>query len=346
MGYRLTSEGFDAVLAEWRKDYVVYAPSVFQEGGPYSDADVVRYKEVEKAEEIVFDAKSAYSFKEFLLPISQTLFFFTEDVVKEADCESVTPKGAIIMLRSCDLHAVKRLDQIYLHNEFEDYYYKRLRERLKFVVIGCDKAFESCFCVDMGTNRAEEAVEYGAALFVRDGVFSVDNRSREWESVFQACGEEIGDVEIPFVSETQTSVRIADGISVDAMDLPMWKTYDQRCINCGRCNFVCPTCACFTMQDIFYTDNGRVGERRRVWASCMADGFTDVAGGGSYRKTNGERMRFKNLHKIYDYRKRYGYHMCVGCGRCDDICPEYISFSESIDRLGEAIEGGAINGGK
>ena len=92
------------------------------------------------------------------------------------------------------------------------------------------------------------------------------------------------------------------------------------------------------MQDIFYTDNGKVGERRRVAASCMVDGYTDVAGGGSYRKKNGERMRFKVLHKVYDFKKRFGYHMCVGCGRCDDICPEYISFSHCINKLGSAVK--------
>ena len=94
---------------------------------------------------------------------------------------------------------------------------------------------------------------------------------------------------------------------------------------------------CFTMQDLYYSENGKVGERRRVWASCMVDGFTDVAGGGSYRKKNGERMRFKVLHKVLDYKQRNGYHMCVGCGRCDDICPEYISFSNCINKLQNAM---------
>jgi ferredoxin len=83
----------------------------------------------------------------------------------------------------------------------------------------------------------------------------------------------------------------------------MWREYDTRCINCGRCNFVCPTCTCFTMQDLYYSENGRVGERRRIWASCMVDGFTDVAGGGSYRQKNGDRMRFKVLHKVLDFRE-------------------------------------------
>ena len=92
------------------------------------------------------------------------------------------------------------------------------------------------------------------------------------------------------------------------------------------------------MQDIFYTDNGKVGERRRVQASCMVDGFTDVAGGGSYRQKKGQRMRFKVLHKALDFKKRNGYQMCVGCGRCDDVCPEYISFSHCLNRLEEGMK--------
>ncbi|MCC6107934.1 MAG: 4Fe-4S dicluster domain-containing protein, partial [Atopobium sp.] len=60
--------------------------------------------------------------------------------------------------------------------------------------------------------------------------------------------------------------------------------------------------------------------------------------GGSYRKTAGERMRFKVLHKVYDFRRRFGYDMCVGCGRCDDICPEYISFAACVNKLNAACE--------
>jgi anaerobic sulfite reductase subunit A len=69
----------------------------------------------------------------------------------------------------------------------------------------------------------------------------------------------------------------------------------------------------------------------------MVDGFTDVAGGGSYRQKNGQRMRFKALHKALDFQQRFDYPMCVGCGRCDDICPEYISFSNTINKLTHAI---------
>ena len=92
------------------------------------------------------------------------------------------------------------------------------------------------------------------------------------------------------------------------------------------------------MQDIFYRDNPKAGERRRVWASCQVDGYTDIAGGISFRKKQGDRFRFKVMHKIYDYEKRFGYPMCVGCGRCDNICPEYISYSNCVNRLAKEEE--------
>jgi anaerobic sulfite reductase subunit A len=340
VGYCLEQTGFNQILQEWSKDYFIYAPKRFKDGGGFSDTDRIRYGEIHTVEEIVFDLKSEFSFKEVLLPLSQTLFFFTEEVVKEADPPK---KGAVIFLRNCDLHAVKRLDAIYLENGCEDYYYKRLRDKVKFVLLGCQYSFENCFCVDMGTNRTDA---YDAYLEIINGKVYVDNHNEAWEALLTACSAAPPAVVPACVTRNETRVHIPEGITLEVMHATMWDEYDSRCINCGRCNFVCPTCTCFSMQDIFYTDNGKAGERRRVWASCMVDGFTEVAGGGCYRQKNGQRMRFKVLHKVYDYKKRNGYHMCVGCGRCDDICPEYISFSHSINKLADAIEEVAANGGK
>ena len=148
------------------------------------------------------------------------------------------------------------------------------------------------------------------------------------------------------MTENKVKVEIPDKVPASILKDPLWDEYTVRCINCGRCNFVCPTCTCYTMQDVYYTDNGKVGERRRVGASCMVDGYTNVAGGGQYRRTNGERMRFKVLHKIVDFRKRFGYDMCVGCGRCDDVCPEYISYTNIIKKVlgASAKENGEVNG--
>ena len=328
MGFCVTSMQLNALFQTWQSEYHIYAPCNFPGGGRFSGTDCVRYGQVHGVEEIVFDKKSEYSFKEILTPVSQTLFFFTEGETKEADAPK---KGAVIFLRSCDLHALKRLDDLYLHNGPADYYYQRLREKIKIVLMGCADSFENCFCVSMGTNVS---TNYDMSIDPQpDGTYLVDCKDAAWARQLEAAEAPQLEVVPSHAEENPVAVRIPENLTAEVAKSAMWKEYDSRCISCGRCNFVCPTCTCFTMQDLFYSENGRVGERRRVWASCMVDGFTDVAGGGSYRKKNGERMRFKVLHKVLDYKQRNGYPMCVGCGRCDDICPEYISFSGCINKL-------------
>ncbi|AYE33548.1 anaerobic sulfite reductase subunit AsrA [Clostridium septicum] len=332
MGYKLNLENLNIALRELSKEYKIYAPKVLEGKGTFSDTDIVRYGEISKVEEIEFEKKSQFSYKEVILPITQTLFFFTEDEVKEA---SIEEKSLLIFLRSCDIHSLKRIDDIYLRNGFVDPYYEKLREKAKFVLIGCNKSFENCFCVNMGTNKTDE---YDAYLKLDGQDAYIDLKDEKLEASFTNVDVEKLEVKPEFVSENEVKVNIPNNLELKVMDSKMWDEYSQRCIACGRCNFVCPTCTCFTMQDIFYKDNGKAGERRRVWASCQVDGYTDMAGGHSFRKAKGQRMRYKVLHKVYDYKKRWGYHMCVGCGRCDDICPEYISFSNCINKLENAME--------
>ena len=333
MGYLLTNDGLDDVLKTLSEKYLLYAPVRYSGEGGFSDTDSIRYGLITSAKDIELREKSQHSFKEALVPISETLFFFTEDSVKQSDSRE---KDTIIFLRSCDLAAVKRQDEIYLRNGITDSYYQRIRERTFFILIGCDAPFENCFCVDMGTNNEKD---YHASIDYRNGAYYMDCKYPQWDELFREHSQMQLDVTAAFVRDTPTHVSIPDSLdTASIVQSPMWDEYDSRCIACGRCNFSCPTCTCFTMQDIFYTDNGKSGERRRVWASCMTDGFTDVAGGGSYRQKYGQRMRFKVLHKVYDYKQRFGYHMCVGCGRCDDVCPEYISFSHAVNKLGQEGE--------
>ncbi|GAB6167817.1 anaerobic sulfite reductase subunit AsrA [Clostridium carnis] len=332
MGYKFNIQDLNLALLELSKEYKIYAPKVLEGKGTFSDTDIVRYGEVSSVEEIEFNKKSQFSYKEVLLPITQTLFFFTENEVKEADVEE---KSLLIFLRSCDMHSLKRIDDIYLRNGFEDPYYKKLREKAKFVLIGCKESYENCFCVNMGTNKTEE---YDAYLKVEGNSVVMDIKNCELEKVFTSFKNEEYNVKPDYVIENEVKVNIPNNLELKVMDSCVWDEYSERCIACGRCNFVCPTCTCFTMQDLFYKDNKKAGERRRVWASCQVDGYTDMAGGHSFRNSKGQRMRFKVLHKVYDYKKRWGYNMCVGCGRCDDICPEYISFSNCINKLEKAME--------
>lgn len=330
MSFELKIDEFNEILETLKNDYMIYAPKLLKGKGHFSDTDLVKYEEVSNIEEIEFEIKSRFSFKEVLNPITQTLFYFTENntTVPEGN-----KKGAIIFLRSCDLHAVKRLDEIYLKNGATDFYYQRIRENVKFVLIGCEKSFDNCFCVDMGSNKVSD---YNFAVELTGDSVLVESKDDEITNLLKDKNKV--EFEPKFVTENSIKVELPKDVDLSLFESDIWDEYNQRCISCGRCNFVCPTCTCYTMQDIFYEDNGKVGERRRVWASCHVDGYTDMAGGHKFRQKKSQRMRFKVLHKVYDYNKRFGYHMCVGCGRCDDACPEYISFSNSINKLTKATK--------
>ncbi|MDO5411495.1 MAG: anaerobic sulfite reductase subunit AsrA [Lachnospiraceae bacterium] len=327
MGYTITRENMNTVFSLLSGAYDIFAPKVFEGEACFSDQDNIRYGKVTALDEIEFEKKSEYSFKEVLLSIQENLFYFTEDQVT---VPKVSEKGILIFLRSCDLHAVKRLDQMYLENGPEDFYYKRLREKVKFVLMGCRESCQSGFCVSMGTNRAEN---YDLYLKAENGSVFVDVKDEALAAYFAEVEKDITEAVPDFVTENIEKVTLPKNLSAETNENPIWEELGSRCIGCGRCNFVCPTCTCFTMQDIYYQENAKAGERRRVWASCQVDGYTDMAGGHSFRKSQGERMRFKVMHKIYDFEKRFGYPMCVGCGRCDDVCPEYISYVNCINRL-------------
>lgn len=325
MGYALSKENMNSIMTELCKSYDVFAPYVFKGEATFSDQDNIRYGKVTSLDEIEFSNKSEYSFKEVLLPIQQNLFYFTEDQVT---IPSVTDKKILVFLRSCDLCAVQRLDQIYLNNGPEDFYYKRLRDKVKFCLIGCSETCKSGFCVSMGTNHADN---YDLYLKLDGDQVTIDVKEEELAAYFANCDE--SDVTPDYVEENIEKVTLPKNLSNESFKNPIWEEYGSRCISCGRCNFVCPTCTCFTMQDIYYKENENVGERRRVWASCQVDNYDTIAGGITFRKSKGDRMRFKVMHKIYDFEKRFGYPMCVGCGRCEDVCPEYISYITLVNRL-------------
>lgn len=327
MGYQIPRKTADELFDRLKQDYTVFAPKLFAGEGCFSDTDVIRYGEVDTLDEIEWNRRSDYSFKEMLLPVNEILFYYTEDQTTVPSCPE---RKFLIFLRSCDLHALKRLDTIYLNHGPEDFYYSRLREKARFVLMGCSETCDTGFCASMGTNQTDQ---YDLYLKVSEDTVLADCKSEELRPYFDgSCGESC-EVIPEHAAENKEHVTLPRNLSADRFSDPVWESYGSRCIGCGRCNFVCPTCTCFTMQDIAYRDNKNAGERRRVWASCQVDGYTDIAGGGSFRKTQSDRMRFKVMHKIYDFEKRFGFPMCVGCGRCDSVCPEYISYTNIINHL-------------
>ena len=274
MDIKFESTEFNEIIKNLKDKYRVLAPVTLFGKGTFSDTNSLKYKEINNIEEVEFKNKSSFSAKEVYMPITETLFYFTEDAYIEPKKQE---KKTLVFLRSCDVHALKRSDEIYLRNGFEDPYYKHFRENLKIVLIGCENSFENCFCVSMGTNKTEDYHMY--LKFKKDKVY-LKIKDEDLLNYFNAG--ECTDIDIDFVEENNVSVNIPGNITQKVFKSEMWNEYDCRCIACGRCNFVCPTCTCFTMQDIHYKDNPKNGERRRVWASCQVDGYSDMAGGHSF----------------------------------------------------------------
>ncbi len=326
----LKNEQFIEKMNSLSSEYRFFGPVRHEKRGRYSDTDLVYYELTDDVSNFDFSVKSDFSAKEIATPMNQTLFHFQDGEIVEAGYDN---RPVIVFLRSCDLHAFKRLDEIYLNNKYEDVYYKRLRELLSFAVVGCATEFKSCFCTAFGTNKTDD---YHIGINLNEETVTVDVKDER----FNVFGENDSDFVLNHVTENDNKVTLPKLVELsEVIDSDIWEEYNTRCIGCGSCNFVCPTCSCFTTQDISYDETNTKGERKRVMASCMIGGFSDMAGGHTFREKNGQKMRFKLMHKVNDFNKRFGYDMCVGCGRCDNVCPELISFSAQVNKLSNEVGG-------
>ncbi|MDP6635652.1 MAG: anaerobic sulfite reductase subunit AsrA [Phycisphaerae bacterium] len=323
---------FDRILSEYR----VVAPKRKHGAGRFSDMDVIAYDDIGSLQEIVFSEKTETSAKSVLFPTREAMFNCGAGRIEE-----VTPdnRPTVVFLRACDVNALKVTDEVFLRNGgCMDSYYSRRRKNLKIFLLECPRQFETCFCVSMGSGRTKDY-----SVFLRkdaDG-YAVQVKDDDFPAFFTE-GEE-ADVWPGFPTEDRASLEISEEIDNSIFADEMWKEYTRRCIACGRCNTSCPTCTCFSVQDIPNGDGRDGNKRKRIWSSCQVKNFARLAGDHDFRVPNGDRMRYKVLHKIRDFKRRSGFHMCTGCGRCDDVCPEYISMFRCIERINKIAASGGTD---
>jgi anaerobic sulfite reductase subunit A len=336
MMYELNYEKADHLLQDLKEKYRIYAPKRLARHGWKTGSDLIRYGEITSFNEIVHDEQSHFSPKDVISPMVQTMMYFTDDKCVESEIDD---KGILLFARPCDINGIKRLDKIFLENGgTEDLYYKRMREKLRIIMLECREGWENCFCVSMGTNKSDS---YDIAVRFEDNKILAEVKADDFKDYFVNLPQT--DASPEFVTENKVKVTLPqinrEHLS-EVIALPMWQEFNEKCASCGSCNTVCITCSCFDTTDIVYNETSPDGERRRIWSSCMLENFSTMAGGHSVRKTAGDRMRFKTLHKVFDYNLRFGGedNMCVGCGRCDIRCPKDISFRDTINRLHDEME--------
>ena len=259
MGYKVSFDEVNQIFADLSSEYEIWAPKRFPGKGRYSDTDIIRYDKVKTVEEIVFDEKSDFPAKEVLSPITEPLFYFTEDEYRES---KVTSKKLLIFMRPCDIAAQQRQERIYLGNGgFNDMYYERMHEKVKIVMMQCDLDDDTCFCVSMGTNKTDN---YSLAVVCQDGALKVEVKDDVFAPYFE--GKTAEDYTPSFPTENKTKVTLPEIPNKEVLtklkEHPMWNEYNKRCISCGSCTVACSTCTCFTTTDIAYNENGSIGEKK------------------------------------------------------------------------------------
>ena len=336
----VTGAEMEEIFRRLAAEYDVYGPALSRGRGTEEEKLSVRFRKLDSFSEIVGDRQSDFSPKEVYYPISQTVFRFDESNYTPVLPEQEKP--ILIFAHPCDINAIRRLDNIFLKNgNHADIYYQTLRSKVKFALLECagEHGFPGCWCVSMGTNKTDDYV-----LAVRMEGDSVKAEITDDVLLPFFDGAAKCDYTPRFVEKNEREAKLPRVGKVDRLqkvfDLEFWKDYNEQCISCGGCNAVCPTCSCYETADYLEQQNSRKGERKRVWASCMIPEFTRTAGGHVARPTPDKLLRFKALHKVFDYNTRFGgrEHMCVGCGRCVQRCPKDIDFLNTINRLHDETE--------
>jgi ferredoxin len=245
-------------------------------------------------------------------------------------------------VRSCDLHAILVQDRTFLEGAHVDRDYEARRRNAFIVAVNCGQAGGTCFCVSMGTGpRATAGFDLALTEIVDDG------SHRFLVEVGTEAGAEVL-AELPSRAAEADDERGADAVveraaaeqgreldTTDIKDLlyrnlehPRWEEVADRCLSCGNCTLVCPTCFCSAVED--RTDlAGEESERVRVWDSCFTLEHSYVHG-GSVRSTGASRYRQWMTHKLATWIDQFGTSGCVGCGRCITWCPVAIDITEEV----------------
>ncbi len=333
MDFKLSKIEVDKLFSELKKEYMIFAPKVFKGEGRYSDLDSIRYGEINSFDEIEFERKSQYSAKEVLLPINHITEVKYDNQSMKIDYDN---KKRLIILRSCDIHAIKRIDNKFLNDD----YYRSRRENVKFMVMECPKAFDTCFCITMGTNETDD---YSLGIRVsKDGVL-IKNKDEAFDKYFDDNSTKC-EFDIRFAKENETKVNIPDMKEWDrqtllkARSLELWNEYKGRCIGCGSCNMSCPTCTCLTTNEI-KNENTGVVEIRRIWSGCQLVKSPAFKDGKTLSDIVPSRIRQRVFDKFYMPKLETSKEqICVGCGRCTDNCPRLINFSTTVNKFSEELD--------
>jgi sulfhydrogenase subunit beta (sulfur reductase) len=312
------------------------------------------YAPIKRGQSFVFDKPALWSDvqmnynrtmlppKKLLLPPCEATFAFDpnkgyQDLLNEASKPLV-----LFGVHAYDIYGMNILDRVFAQAKYPDPYY--IARRKATTVIGVDFVPDEKHAA--GSMNAD-FVDHGFDLFlsdIGDHYLVLVGTSRGDDIVIMSGCLMQTPTEVDFSEYKKRSTDRHESykIQLDLDGLPeilemeyhskAWDEFGKRCLSCGSCSMVCPTCYCFDIND--EVDLGsRAGRRIRSWDSCLLKTHALVAGGENFRAARSSRVKFRFYHKQRGFVAEYGRPSCVGCGRCVDVCPVDINIISVIETI-------------
>src|SRR5579859_6645603 len=278
------------------------------------------------------------SWKKYLFPAVARLEVAAGPDVPEPE------RFAFIGVRACELHAIAIQDRVFTVGRHADPGYAANREGAFIVAVNCGQAARTCFCTSMSASpRAEQGFDLALTELLDGGHrFLVETGTARGADVLAECGAAAagpGDVIAADAIIERTTAAMGRSMPelnlrdllYDNLEHPRWDDLAERCLACGNCTMVCPTCFCFSVEEVAgLTGSGE--ERQRSWDSCFTLDHSYLHG-GPVRTSTKSRYRQWMTHKLATWQDQFGTSGCVGCGRCIAWCPVGIDITEEVGAI-------------
>jgi len=343
----LIDDGYRVVGPTKRDDAIVYDTITGTDDLPAGWGDhqeAGRYQLNRRSDDALFGyAVGPHSWKRFLHPPIERLWTARRDgdtFTIEPPRQRETTRHAFLGVRACEIHAMQIQDRVFSGGAHVDAGYAARRADSFVVAVNCGEAGGTCFCVSMNTGpKAESGFDLALTELCSPGSheFLVEVGSDAGARVLERLPR--SEPTAAHVAAAQAVVERAaermgrsletDGIRTllqENLEHPRWNEAAERCLSCGNCTMVCPTCFCTTVQDGSDVA-GTTAERVRTWDSCFTMDFSYLHG-GSVRHSPRSRYRQWMTHKLATWFDQFGTSGCVGCGRCITWCPVGIDITE------------------
>lgn len=245
-------------------------------------------------------------------------------------------KRAILGVRACDIAALELHDKHFLQNN-TDPYYQANRQQLLLIGVNCVKSAATCFCISTGDGPA---IKQGVDILLSeiDDGFLISSGSSDGQHIVkklklqEAQKAQRKQAEVAMagavLQQRQLDTEMAHTRLFKNLNHEQWENIAERCLSCGNCTAVCPTCFCHSEEDAAELD-GKHSHHIRQWDSCFNQGHSYIHG-YVFRPETSHRYRQWMTHKLSSWYEQYGRSGCVGCGRCITWCPVGIDITEEV----------------